>query len=165
MWQVNGTISFAGLVVGERLHGLGEHRDGQVAHSSFSSDWAMNNNGVLTIAMTVSDRGWGFLWNNAGYGRVVLNNISQKWTADATANIDFWIATSSANSSNRMADVLLRYADAVGHSVPMPYAASGFWMSKNRYRNQTQLLDVARGKLQPPFLMNNFHYQWVLYRA
>jgi alpha-D-xyloside xylohydrolase len=33
----------------------------------------------------------------------------------------------------------------VGHSLPMPKAASGFWMSKNRYRNQTQLLEVARG--------------------
>ena len=41
--------------------------------------------------------------------------------------------------------IVLLSADAVGHSLPMPLAASGFWMSKNRYRNQTQVLEVARG--------------------
>ena len=36
------------------------------------------------------------------------------------------------------------YTNATGHSPVWPEWASGFWQSKNRYRNQTEILDVAR---------------------
>jgi alpha-D-xyloside xylohydrolase len=138
-------ISFAGLLPGEALHGLGEHKDGLVARTSFASAWASNNNGVLTIPFALSTRGWGFLWNNAGYGSAALNASSQTWTLAAGANIDFWICTAPAGAPNAPAAILQRYTAAVGRAPPMPYSATGFWHSKNRYRNQTQLLDVARG--------------------
>ena len=41
--------------------------------------------------------------------------------------------------------LLEQYADAVGHAPPMPAFAAGFIASKDRYRNQSQLLDVAHG--------------------
>ena len=106
---VSATILFSGLAPNERLHGLGEHRDGHVARTSFSNSWKSNSNGILTIAMAVSDLGYGFLWNSAGYGSANLNTTSQEWTVDSALNIDFWVCTSSSNSSNKMADVLKRY--------------------------------------------------------
>ena len=42
-------------------------------------------------------------------------------------------------------DLLHEYADAVGHPTPMPTWTTGFIQCKDRYRNQTQLLNVARG--------------------
>jgi alpha-D-xyloside xylohydrolase len=41
--------------------------------------------------------------------------------------------------------MLHNYVDAVRHAPPMPSYVAGFWQCKNRYRNQTQVLDVARG--------------------
>lgn len=35
--------------------------------------------------------------------------------------------------------------DSVGHAPQMPYYATGFVQCKDRYRNQTQLLEVANG--------------------
>lgn len=43
-----------------------------------------------------------------------------------------------------MASLLHRYVDATGHAAPLPYYATGFIQSKDRYRNTSQLLSVAR---------------------
>lgn len=43
------------------------------------------------------------------------------------------------------ANLMSNYIDAVGHAPTMPYYSTGFIQCKDRYRNQTQLLDVARG--------------------
>lgn len=142
---VSAAITFAGLLPGEALHGLGEHKDGLVARTNFSSAWAGNNNGVLTIPFALSTRGWGFLWNSAAYGSAALNASAQTWALAAGANIDFWVCTAPAGAPNALAAVLQRYSAAVGRAPPMAFAATGFWHSKNRYRNQSQLLDVARG--------------------
>jgi len=34
-----------------------------------------------------------------------------------------------------------------GHPPVLPEFASGFWQCKNRYRNQSELLDIAQGYL------------------
>ena len=142
---VSAEISFSGLRAGEALHGLGEHKDGLVARTNFSSAWASNNNGVLTIPFALSTSGWGFLWNSAGYGSAVLNSSAQTWSLAAGPNIDFWVCGAPVGAPNALAAILQRYSAAVGRAPPMPYSATGFWHSKNRYRNQSQLLDVARG--------------------
>jgi alpha-D-xyloside xylohydrolase len=154
------TLPFAPLQPGERLYGLGEHpATGAVGFSTFESVWGAENNGVLTIPWAVSSEGWGFLWNTPAYGNVSLDAArGWTWAADATLNADFWVTASDAappprpppppprpGPSTPFTAVMARYVDAVGHAPPMPYAASGFWQSKNRYRNQTQLLAVAAG--------------------
>jgi len=38
---------------------------------------------------------------------------------------------------------MLNYVDVTGHSPVWPYFTTGFWQSKNRYRNQSEVLEVA----------------------
>ena len=42
------------------------------------------------------------------------------------------------------ADLLGKYADATGHSPMMPEWAAGFWQSKLRYKDQEEVLNIAR---------------------
>lgn len=54
--------------------------------------------------------------------------------------------------------------DATGHAPLLPYFASGFWQSKNRYRNQTEVLDVAQGYLSrglPLSVVVIDYFHWV----
>ena len=144
--SVSALLDFDGLSLQERVYGLGEHASaGTVGMTNFSTAWEHENNGILTIPWYVSSKGYGYLHNTPGYGSVSLSTAGQSWFANATLNADCWLTASAADAPLPLADVLHRYVDVVGHAPPMPYAASGFWMSKNRYRNQTQLLDVARG--------------------
>jgi alpha-glucosidase (family GH31 glycosyl hydrolase) len=43
-----------------------------------------------------------------------------------------------------VAEILNKMVDAVGHAPTMPYYATGFIQCKDRYRNQSQILDVAQ---------------------
>lgn len=143
--SVAARVAFAGLAPGERVYGLGEHPALGVGLRAFSSAWAEENNGVLTIPWYASSLGYGFLWNVPAYGTANVSEASTEWTAWATLNADFWVTASPAQSAAPLADVMRLYADAVGHAPVMPRSATGFWYSKNRLRNQTQLLGVAAG--------------------
>ena len=143
--SVAANVTFAGLAAGERVYGLGEHPALGVGLRSFASAWADENNGVLTIPWFASSRGYGFLWNVPAYGTASISNSSAEWTAWATLNADYWVTAAPAGSASPLADVMRLYADAVGHAPTMPASATGFWYSKNRLRNQTQLLSAAAG--------------------
>lgn len=52
----------------------------------------------------------------------------------------------------------------IGHPPVLPEFASGFWQCKNRYRNQTELLDIAQGYLNrslPLSVIVVDYYHWV----
>lgn len=103
--------------------------------------------------------GWGFLWALPSYGEYSLMAGAHTWTSLATHCVDFWVTTTPGKfppapppadpaASSPLAPLLANLADAVGHAAPLPRYVAGFWQCKNRYRNQTQLLDVARGYVQ-----------------
>ena len=100
--------------------------------------------------------GLGILWAASSYGEVNLQPEGHNWTSYATLNVDIWLTTTPAPqdyppatadpaTGGPMAQLLHNYVDAVGHAPPMPSYVAGFWACKNRYRNQSQVLDVARG--------------------
>jgi len=95
--------------------------------------------GTSTSQRATSSRGYGFLWHNPATGRAEFATNITRWTADATAQLDYWI---TAGDSPR--EILARYADATGHSPDFPEWACGFWQCKLRYRTQDELLSVAR---------------------
>jgi alpha-D-xyloside xylohydrolase len=153
--SVSASVTFAGTT-GERIYGLGEHRTGAVNQMPFahrfadSQDYGKSGGADVMIPWYASSLGYGFLWNNAGYGSVNLSESALSWRSNATLGVDIWLTTTSAAfdpSSGRslFADLLSNYVDAVGHASRMPFYATGFIQCKDRYRNQTQLLDVARG--------------------
>ena len=71
--------------------------------------------------------------------------------ASSAATVELWLTTTpgtpvlSAAAPHPVLAMLTQYADAVGHAPRMPAFAAGFIASKDRYRNQTQFLEVAHG--------------------
>jgi alpha-D-xyloside xylohydrolase len=156
--SVSANVTFAGTS-GEKVYGLGEHRTGAVNQMPYtnrfadSQDYGISHGSDVMIPWYASSLGYGFLWNSAGHGSVSLSENSLNWCSNATLGIDIWITTTSASflpSSGRSpyADLLSNYVDAVGHASKMPFYSTGFIQCKDRYRNQTQLLDVARGYVE-----------------
>ena len=123
---------------GERIFGLGQHTHGRLNHKGVVLD-LVQRNAEVTIPFYLSSRGYGFLWNSPAVGRVELAENATRWVADAAPGLDYWVTTGPTP-----ADILERYADAVGHPPVLPEWATGFWQCKLRYLNQEQLLDVVR---------------------
>jgi alpha-D-xyloside xylohydrolase len=122
---------------GERLYGLGQHGHGLLDQKGTVLDLAQRN-GEVTIPFLLSNRGYGLLWNSPAIGRVELATNGTRWVADSARQIDYWF------TAGQPAEVLGRYADATGHVPELPSWASGYWQSKLRYRNQDELMAVAR---------------------
>jgi len=122
---------------GERLYGMGQRTHGHLNHKGLSLD-LVQRNAEVSIPFVVSNRGYGFLWNNPAVGRVEFSDNVTRWTATQARAIDYFFTVGSP------AQILSRYADATGHAPHFPHWASGFWQSKLRYLDQEELLGVAR---------------------
>jgi alpha-D-xyloside xylohydrolase len=122
----------------ERLYGMGQRTHGQLNLKGLSLD-LVQRNGEVNIPFVLSSRGYGLLWNTPAVGRVEFADNMTRWQAGQARGIDYWITAAPTP-----ADILARYADTTGHAPDLPEWASGFWQSKLRYRNQEELLAVAR---------------------
>ncbi|MGX7828016.1 glycoside hydrolase family 31 protein [Actinokineospora sp. 24-640] len=122
---------------GERLYGLGQHAHGRLDQKGMVLD-LVQRNGEVSIPFLLSSRGYGLLWNLPAVGRVELAENGTRWVADSARQLDYWITAGTP------ARIMSRYAEATGHPPMLPEWAGGFWQSKLRYRDQEELLAVAR---------------------
>ncbi|MGW5355685.1 glycoside hydrolase family 31 protein [Streptomyces sp. NPDC004031] len=123
---------------GERVYGLGQHGHGRLDQKGMVLELAQRN-GEVSIPFVLSSRGYGLLWNSPAVGRVEFAANGTRWVADRARQIDYWVTV-----GDTPADVLTGYAGATGFPAALPRWASGFWQSKLRYRDQDELLAVAR---------------------
>lgn len=124
---------------GERFYGLGQHKHGRLDQKGCVIDLLQLNSEVC-IPFLLSNRGYGFLWNNPAVGRVELGNNHTRWIAEATSELDYWVTVGATP-----AQIVERYVEATGHAPLLPEWAAGFWQCKLRYETQEELLSVARG--------------------
>ena len=122
----------------ERIFGLGQNPNGRLDQKGVVVDLIQANT-VAAIPFLHSSRGYGLLWHNPALGRVELGADTTRWVAESTRQLDYWIT-----AGDTPADVMASYAGATGHPPLLPEWASGFWQSKLRYRDQEELLAVAR---------------------
>ncbi|HTI23018.1 MAG TPA: TIM-barrel domain-containing protein [Kutzneria sp.] len=123
---------------GERIFGLGQHLHGRLDQKGLVIDLVQDNR-VAAIPFLHSSRGYGLLWHNPATGRVELAGDTTRWVADSAQQVDYWIT-----AGDTPAEIMAGYAEATGHPPLLPAWASGFWQSKLRYRDQEELLAVAR---------------------
>ncbi|MCH3972288.1 MAG: family 31 glucosidase [Oscillospiraceae bacterium] len=123
---------------GERFYGMGQYPQPYLNLRGCVLELSQRNSQV-TVPFAVSNRGYGFLWNNPAIGKVVFGRNLTEWTADSTCQMDYWIT-----AGDTPAKVVEAYADATGKVPLMPKFATGFWQSKLRYRSQQEVLNVAR---------------------
>jgi alpha-D-xyloside xylohydrolase len=123
---------------GERFYGLGQHQHGKLDQKGAVIELSQRNTEVA-IPFLLSSRGYGFLWNHPGLGRVELGTTATRWVSEASRQWDYWLT-----AAGEPADIVRRYADVTGRAPMLPEWAAGFWQCKLRYRTQEELLEVAR---------------------
>jgi len=160
--SVSAAVTFAGHA-GEQVYGFGEHKNQKVQQMPYQKKFAdslyygYSQGGDVSIPYYSSSLGYGFVWNSPSLGSVSVSESEIEWVSNATLGVDMWISTTPAHcdmktngtaSRSYLLDLLHSYVDAVGHATPMPFWTTGFIQCKDRYRNQTQVLDVARGYVE-----------------
>jgi alpha-D-xyloside xylohydrolase len=157
------TISFAANGPTEVLYGMGEHRHTATPANSGGSvrlpkpwtkwfqdsqNYGVSFGGDNTVPILHSSLGYSVLWNSPAFGSANFSDATLAWEAVEAVQLDLWIAVTPASlkaGESALAPLLRGYVDVTGHAPKLPFWATGFWQCKNRYRNQSQVLDVARG--------------------
>ena len=121
----------------EKLYGMGEYPNNFLNLKGTVLELAQKNT-QISIPFLLSDRGYGFIWNNPSVGKAELAINHTRFIAKMAKQIDYVII-----SKNKIAEIERTYSDLTGKAPVMPYFATGFWQSKHRYATQNELLNIA----------------------
>lgn len=122
----------------EKLFGMGQYQHGYLNQKNCRLTLEQRNS-QATVPFAISDKGYGFFWNNPAIGWVSFGKNVTEWRADSTKQMDYWIT-----AKDKPSEIVEQYMDVVGKPPMMPDFAMGFWQCKLRYQTQEELLKVAR---------------------
>ena len=124
--------------VQEALYGLGQHQNGVFNYRGASMELAQANTDV-TIPLMLSTKGYGIFWNTAAYSNFDNRFPSElRFTSKAAHAIDYYFLYGP-----EFDQIIHQYRDMTGHAPMYGEWAYGFWQSKDRYKSDDELLQVA----------------------
>ncbi|MBE5778697.1 MAG: glycoside hydrolase family 31 protein [Clostridiales bacterium] len=122
----------------EKLFGMGQYQHRQLNKKGSTLELA-HRNSQASVPFVVSSRGYGFFWNNPAIGTATFASNVTEWYAKRTRKLDYFIT-----AGDTPAEIEAQYTLATGRTPMMPEFGLGYWQCKLRYRNQEELLEVAR---------------------
>lgn len=122
----------------EKIFGMGQYQEKNLNKKGAILELA-HRNSQASVPFMVSSRGYGFLWNNPAIGTAAFGANKTEWYAKRTKKMDYFIT-----AGDTPAEIEEQYSAATGRTPMMPEYGLGYWQCKLRYRNQEELLNVAR---------------------
>lgn len=122
----------------EKIYGMGQYQQSDLDVKGCILELAQRNS-QASVPFALSNKGYGFLWNNPAVGKVVFGKNLTEWVAQSTQQLDYWITAGDTPKEIEEA-----YAAVTGTVPMMPEYGMGFWQCKLRYQTQEEILDVAR---------------------
>ncbi|MBQ2810388.1 MAG: family 31 glucosidase [Clostridia bacterium] len=122
----------------EKIFGMGQYQQEFLNLKGCTLEMA-HRNSQASVPFYVSSLGYGFLWNIPTIGEVSFSRNITQFKAISCDELDYLVI-----AGDTPAEIVEEYMDATGKPPHMPELAMGFWQSKLRYRNQEELLSIAR---------------------
>ncbi len=122
----------------EKIFGMGQYQEAHMDKKGAVLELA-HRNSQASVPFYVSSRGYGFFWNNPAIGTATFGTNKTEWVANSTKKLDYFIT-----AGDTPAEIMAQYTMATGRSPMMPEYGLGYWQCKLRYRNQEEILEVAR---------------------
>ena len=122
----------------EMIFGMGQYQEKHMNKKGATLELA-HRNSQASVPFYVSSRGYGFFWNNPAIGTATFGTNKTEWYAKRTKKLDYFIT-----AGDTPAEIESQYSLATGRTPMMPEFGMGYWQCKLRYRNQEELLAVAR---------------------
>lgn len=123
----------------EKLYGMGQYQHTYLDLKNTMLELAQRNS-QMSVPFYVSNKNYGFLWNNPGIGKVTFAKNITEWEMFGTTYIDYWIT--SGDSPKQITE---QYTEMTGRTPDMPENLLGLWQSKLRYRTPEEVLEIVEG--------------------
>ncbi|MFG6430339.1 TIM-barrel domain-containing protein [Roseateles sp. LYH14W] len=143
------------LTPDESLYGLGQYNESYMDYRGRDVSMVQTNIGTV-LPFLVSTRRWGVLWDV--YSKMRFTDDAQGarfWAESAPAGADYYFVAGST-----MDELMAGYRQLTGAAPMFPKSAFGLFMSKERYKTQQQLLDVARRFRAERFPLDTIVQDW-----
>jgi len=122
----------------EAIYGLGQHQSGLFNYRGSTVELGQNNTDVA-IPLLLSSKGYGILWNTASFSymdnRFPLDLTFESMAAD---QVDYYVLYGP-----EMDRIIHQYRSMTGHAPLLPQWAYGLFQSKDRYKSQAEILEIA----------------------
>ena len=122
----------------EKIFGMGQYQEKHLDKKGAVLELA-HRNSQASVPFMISSRGYGFFWNNPAIGTASFGTNKTEWYAKSTKKLDYFIT-----AGDTPFEIEEQYSAAAGRTPMMPEYGLGYWQCKLRYRNQEELLAVAR---------------------
>jgi len=122
----------------EKIFGMGQYQEKNLDKKGACLELA-HRNSQASVPFMISSRGYGFFWNNPAIGTATFATNKTEWYAKSTKKMDYFIT-----AGDTPFELEENYSAATGRTPMMPEYGLGYWQCKLRYRNQEELLAVAR---------------------
>ena len=122
----------------EKIFGMGQYQQKNLNHKGAVLELC-HRNSQASVPFFISSRGYGFLWNNPAIGTATFATNKTEWFARSTKKLDYFIT-----AGDTPLEIEANYSAATGRTPMMPEYGLGYWQCKLRYRNQEEILAVAR---------------------
>jgi len=121
----------------EKIFGMGQYQQKQLNLKGCQLELA-HRNSQASVPFMLSNKGYGFLWNNPSIGKVTFAENITDWYVGDTKAVDYWICADETPKK-----IIEDYTEVTGRAPKMPDYGLGLWQSKLRYRTQSEVLEVA----------------------
>jgi alpha-D-xyloside xylohydrolase len=122
----------------EGYYGLGQHQSGMFNYRGSTVELAQNNTDVA-IPLLLSSKGYALMWNTASATEVDNRfPLSLGMSSLAGNKVDYFFIYGP-----EFDQIIHLYRNLTGHSPMLPKWGYGLFQSKDRYKSQTEILDIA----------------------
>ncbi|MBR0131453.1 MAG: glycoside hydrolase family 31 protein [Lachnospiraceae bacterium] len=122
----------------EKIFGMGQYQEKNLNKKGACLELC-HRNSQASVPFMISSRGYGLFWNNPAIGTATFATNKTEWVAYSTKKLDYFIT-----AGDTPAELEENYSAVTGRTPMMPEYGLGYWQCKLRYRNQEELLTVAR---------------------
>jgi alpha-D-xyloside xylohydrolase len=145
-----------GFIIGsdEGLFGLGQYQDGLMNYRGKEILLAQANR-TVTIPFLISTKKYGLLWDNYSEGWFKSKKNEMSFSSEVSDGIDYYFI-----SGTSMDKVIGGYREATGTAPMFGKWAYGYWQSKEHYKTQHEVLEVAREFRTRQIPIDNIVQDW-----
>lgn len=143
------------LAPDESLYGLGQYNQSYMDYRGQEVLLVQTNIGTV-VPLLVSTRRYGILWDI--YSKSIFKDDASGasfWAESAPAGVDYYFI-----AAQDMDGVINGYRKLTGAAPMFPKQAFGLFMSKERYKTQDRLLEVARTFRKEQFPLDYIVQDW-----
>lgn len=129
------------LQTDESIYGLGQHPSGTSLDYTGSSVQLLQENTKVAIPVLLSSKGYALLWDNPAVTNVDVGKADPhavQWLSEAGDGVDYYFF-----AGPKPDQAIAEYRWLTGNAPMFPLWAWGFWQSRERYKTQQEIIDIA----------------------